>query len=44
MNAATLRLAVIPRTGILTDALLIKLYLAGALLPGAWRLLGRLRG
>jgi biotin transport system substrate-specific component len=23
---------------------LLKLYLAGALLPGAWRLLGRLRG
>ena len=23
---------------------LLKLYLAGALLPGAWRLVGRLRG
>jgi hypothetical protein len=55
-EAATLRLAVFPRAGRLTDAVLVvagtgldpgdvfKLYLAGALVPTAWRVVERAGG
>jgi hypothetical protein len=43
-QAATLRHAVVPRSDPLTDTLpgdVFKLYLAAALLPGAWKLVER---